>query len=106
MFCLLMLRHPPRSTRPCTLVPSPPLCRSFHRCCSEAAAGGISAILQCEISHLDSACMMVNHRAHKIGVGITREGYVHIAMHLGICGPVGPRSGRLDRKSTRLNSSH
>jgi len=66
-----------------------------HHCGREAAHGGISAILQFDFSHRDSAFMMGNHRAHKIGVGITREGYIHIAMHLGICGPVGPRSGRL-----------
>jgi hypothetical protein len=71
-----------------------------HHCGREAAHGGISAILQFDFSHRDSAFMMGNHRAHKIGVGITREGYVHIAMHLGICGPVGPRSGSFSEPDT------
>src|SRR3546814_990007 len=44
-----------------------------HHCGREAAHGGISAILQFDFSHRDSAFMMGNHRAHKIGVGITRE---------------------------------
>jgi hypothetical protein len=64
------------------------------------AHGGISAILQFDFSHRDSAFMMGNHRAHKIGVGITREGYVHIAMHLGICGPVGVAGGSFSEPDT------
>jgi|TARA_B100002049_G_scaffold230117_1_gene206600 hypothetical protein len=71
---------------------APLCCHHFGR---EAAHGGIAAIFQFDFSHRDRAFMMGNHRAHKIGVGIAREGYVHIAVHLGIRGPVGPRSGRL-----------
>src|SRR3546814_3516433 len=70
-----MIRRPPRSTRTDTLFPYTTLFRS---------------ILQFDFSHRDSAFMMGNHRAHKIGVGITREGYVQIAKigRAHVCTPV------------------
>src|SRR3546814_16975867 len=93
VFCLLMIRRPPRSTRTYTLFPYTTLCRS--------------------IEHLAFGGRRVNRRAY--GRGIVRGAARHPADgEGGECHADGERQvldtghriSPSDRKSTRLNSSH
>src|SRR3546814_16365506 len=89
LFFFLMIRRPPRSTRTDTLFPHSTLFRSGSACRREVVAAAGSR----------------QHAHQKPGAGAaTHLEVVAAVAHHGDGG--GREAARLDRKSTRLNSSH
>src|SRR3546814_13029136 len=90
----LMLRHPPRSTRTDTLFPYTPLFRSLASATEIEAHRIQSGFAQGALGHRHH---LVVHGAAFGGQRVADHG--HATTRAG-------RFGNVDRKSTRLNSSH
>src|SRR3546814_18108917 len=106
IFFFLVIRRPPRSTRTDTLFPYPTLFRSARTDTSQQGEPGTGArqrLAGLDLpSHLDARVDGVTGRGH-LGRGriVARRGLVTAT---GVAAIGGRRA--LDRKSTRLNSSH
>src|SRR3546814_16063030 len=112
-----MIRLPPRSTRTYTLCPYTTLFRSIH--------APLSLVIGCHLGLIPRATVIGSwRRSGGLGVRVRRRSFAHCGTSplphpatqcdYPMGGRVGERAGaaseialsRLDRKSTRLNSSH
>src|SRR3546814_11919226 len=97
IFFFLMIRRPPRSTRPDTLFPYTTLFRSLNRQAKAAAKSAYQGMLQRFFNHLITSMQTPNVIAN-----IERD---LEAGHAAVVQIVSTGEA-LDRKSTRLNSRH
>src|SRR3546814_2414316 len=108
MFFFLMIRRPPRSTRTDTLFPYTTLFRSY---------GGVERFLRdgrnASRARRAGGAPFGNQRPGEIDrrcIEVAVDNHIHDRRGLGVAGVDGVPSDdefqRLDRKSTRLNSSH
>src|SRR3546814_19315437 len=119
LFFFLMIRRPPRSTRTDTLFPDTTLFRSvrgalrpFDRKAEHLASAdrGEVALLGIAVADLGDVGQADRASAADRDAGLAQFiGAGRIAQHahrLFRPGDLGPSAGGVDRKSTRLNSSH
>src|SRR3546814_7521498 len=108
IFIFLMIRRPPRSTRTDTLFPYTTLFRSVHvQCLSQDLTElllGVQRCLRILKDHLHA------QRIVALACAVQAGGIVAVEHYLALTGLDQPGNHatqrRLDRKSTRLNSSH
>src|SRR3546814_6933466 len=110
VFCFLMRRRPPRSTRTDTLFPYTTLFRSSARCCAGPSFAPLTEIDDVKREHLPldgrQAVLPGGHVSPPPTIDRPIDRLPVTAVDPESVGKVRRAELRADRKSTRLNSSH